>query len=710
MSDKEIKAELAAAQETIEALSRRIQRIEGGSGKSPFQQQLKAYQKRIEVEALKLKQSQDWARLLVEKAMDAIIGMDSHGNITHWNPKAELMFGWKEVEVLGKPLSNVSITGSLGATEYSQSIDHYLSSAEGTLMKSPVEARAFDREGSELPVELTISTLKRGSDDLFVVTLRDITDRKQAEKALKDANENLESLVEKRTREVKQSEERFALAMRGANDGLWDWDLETGHIYYSPRWKSMLGYEEHELDANLDSWAALVHPDDKGWVIEKVQDYLQGRADSFEVEMRMKHRDGYEVIVLSRAYLVHSDSDDKAVRLVGTHVDITAYKRLENQLLQSQKMEAIGTLVGGIAHDFNNMLGAIQGNVYLTKLLLNNNPEAIEKLASIERLGLRAADMVQQLLTFARKDTVETERLYLNEFMQEAFKLSRNAIPENIESSCKLCDELLIIDGSATQLQQVLMNLLNNASHAVADRAQPCIDCSLTAFISDAAFLKRHPSLKEGRFASITVQDNGHGIAEDHLNNIFEPFFTTKEVGEGTGLGLAMVYGAIQSHGGAIEVESRLEEGTAFHIYLPLEVEKAKKLKDGEAQTLEGQGETILLVDDEIEMREVTKEVLIHLGYNILTAADGEEALQLFKAHKDEIKLAILDVVMPRMGGVDAARHIRKINTTIPIIFATGYDRKKTLKTGDELDRSIVLNKPFSVADISQSLRRMIET
>jgi len=401
------------------------------------------------------------------------------------------------------------------------------------------------------------------------------------------------------------------------------------------------------------------------------------------------------------------DDREEITHFVSLQQDMTQYKKLEDQFLQAQKMEAIGTLVGGIAHDFNNMLAAIQGNVYLSRLKLKDQPEVVEKLDNIELLDMRAADMVKQLLTFARKDRVEMHALALKPFIKEAYKLAKTAIPENIELVCDTCPEGLIINGDATQLQQALMNLLNNARDAVSDVEHPKISCRLRPFESTDEFHKNHPELNDVRFAELIIRDNGSGISSDLISKIFEPFFTTKGIGEGTGLGLAMVYGAIQSHGGMIEAKSVVGEGTSFYIYLPLK-EDAEDLEIDESVITQGHGETILLVDDEESMRNTTVEVLESLGYKVLSARDGEEALQIFIAHQNIISLVITDIVMPKVGGVDLAKSIRKFANNTPIIFATGYDKGQAIAAEDQVDLSVIISKPFSFEILSQLIRRML--
>ena len=401
-------------------------------------------------------------------------------------------------------------------------------------------------------------------------------------------------------------------------------------------------------------------------------------------------------------------ANKEITHFIALQQDMTEYKKMEEQFLQAQKMEAIGTLVGGIAHDFNNMLAAIQGNVYLAKRKLKNQPEIDVKLDSIEQLGTRAANMVKQLLTFARKDQMKLHALSLNPFIRETHALVRATLPENIVFSCELSQEELTVKGDATQLQQVLMNLLNNARDAVFYVSQPKISCNLKLFVPTADFVKAHPDMKGKRFAQLTVADNGRGIDAGHLEKVFEPFFTTKGVGEGTGLGLAMVYGAVHSHGGIIEVESEKGVGTAFYVYLPLTEEVEDSVQKDAGGITRGRGETILLVDDEQEMRITSAEVFKDLGYQVLVAGDGEEALQIFRAHQHDIRLVISDVVMPNMGGVDLAKAIRRLDKKVPIIFATGYAKDQAMSAEDQVEQSIIISKPFSYIKLSHTMRRLI--
>lgn len=379
---------------------------------------------------------------------------------------------------------------------------------------------------------------------------------------------------------------------------------------------------------------------------------------------------------------------------------------LGKQLRQAQKMEAIGILAGGIAHDFNNMLAGILGNVYLVRKKLVDNPQAQEKLKQVEDTGFRAAEVIAQLLTFARKGDTHLQALALSAFLKETFKMIRSGTPENIHLTLDVPTQPCTVKGDAALLQQVLLNLVTNAQHAVAENEQPRIQILLTVVEPDERWLAKYPSLAQGQFAQLTVADNGYGITDEIRDKLFDPFFTTKAVGEGTGLGLAMVYGAVQSHDGVIEVESEESKGSVFHIWLPLIMDHQVSAQDTENLLLTGSGETILLADDEPAVREVSKELLEAIGYRVLTAVDGREAVQVFEQHRDEIRLLVFDVVMPQLSGVDAARRIRELAPDLPVIFQTGYGEGQVTQN---IPRSCVVTKPADIPALSRTLRQLLD-
>jgi len=347
--------------------------------------------------------------------------------------------------------------------------------------------------------------------------------------------------------------------------------------------------------------------------------------------------------------------------------------------------------------------------MYLAKKRIEkgNLTEAIDKINSVDELSQRAAAMTSQLLTFARKGIVQMHELSMNSFVKESLKLAQVTIPENIQVIHDVTTEDVLINGDITQLQQVLLNLLNNARDAVENAPEPRIALKLERYIPDDDFISRHS--ESGAFAHLSVSDNGCGIPKKHLEKVFDPFFTTKAVGKGTGLGLSMVYGAIQSHEGFIEVESKQGRGSTFDIYIPLlegaEEEVGVDDLDGPAEC---KGETILFADDELHVRETTAEVLVSMGYKVLQAQDGLEAIDLFRTHQDDIDLVILDVVMPHCGGIPLAKRIRELSSDMPVIFMTGYDKEHVLGKGDQINCSEVLTKPVNFDALSHTIQRML--
>jgi len=399
--------------------------------------------------------------------------------------------------------------------------------------------------------------------------------------------------------------------------------------------------------------------------------------------------------------------DEVAALAISYEASNEAHLLMERQFNQAQKMEAIGTLVGGIAHDFNNTLAGIVGNLYLAKQGATTLPDVVEKLDRIEVLSLRSSETVKNLLAFAHKTHLETAPVGLGSFIKEAIKLNRVSVPESVNLTYHVSDEDLTVNGDVTQLHQVLLNLINNAFHATEGMAEQNISVSVERFNADEQFLQKH-AVASGHFARIAVSDNGRGIAADVIEHIFEPFFTTKEVGKGTGLGLAMVYGSIKSQHGIIEVESEPGCGATFNVFLPLiENEEGVDFASSD-DPVQGQGESILLADDEEGLLVATCEVLESLGYRVFSAADGQQAVSLYREKREEIDLVILDVVMPRLGGIMAAQQIREIDPAARVVFVTGYDEKSFSGGGEELHHPVI-HKPYAIEELSLLIRQQLD-
>ncbi len=390
--------------------------------------------------------------------------------------------------------------------------------------------------------------------------------------------------------------------------------------------------------------------------------------------------------------------------------DITEQQVLEERFRQAQKMEAVGTLAGGIAHDFNNMLAGITGNIFLAKKRAESDATLSKKLHDIETLCFKASEVVSQLLTFSRKDAVKMQSLPMPTFVKETLKLVRVGIPENIKVQYDITSKPLMVLGDATQLNQIIINLLNNARDSLTGVIDPYIKVYLHESKPDNKFKQKHTgeTLADG-YACLTIADNGSGISSRDIDKVFEPFFTTKAEGKGTGLGLAMVYGGVQSHGGIIDVDSTPAHGTSFHVYLPLLDDSAAKTSaNGKTGLIEGQGELILLADDDEQALSITREVLESIGYQVMSAKNGKEAVAIFENNRDAIDLFITDVVMPVLGGIEAAREIRALKTTLPVLFTTGYAEANVFVNHADIDKDQIITKPAHAVLLSQRIRKAL--
>jgi len=395
--------------------------------------------------------------------------------------------------------------------------------------------------------------------------------------------------------------------------------------------------------------------------------------------------------------------------LVGIHSDLSKLEKMEDICNQAQKMDAIGTMVGGIAHDFNNLLSGLTGNLFLAKRLATDQPKLLKKLENIEETSQHAMKMIHQLLSFSRKSSLHLKPTEFKSVVETSLNLLQASLSATIALHSDLGSKTLPITGDDTQLHQVLMNLINNARDAVAGVASPTITVTLSPYQTDDHFLAAHPTCAMGIYAHLSVHDNGCGIPQAQIKKLFEPFFTTKAADKGTGLGLAMVFGAIQTHRGIIDVESVEGEGTTFHLYIPL-CKQDELITDFKAERVQPTIDahktgTILLVDDQEIVLDVGKEILKALGHQVITAKTGSEAVATYLRAADTIDLCIMDIVMPNMCGDEAARQIRATHPEANIIFATGYDKSRL----QGMEKEIVLNKPFPIETLDEVVQQQLQ-
>jgi two-component system cell cycle sensor histidine kinase/response regulator CckA len=413
-------------------------------------------------------------------------------------------------------------------------------------------------------------------------------------------------------------------------------------------------------------------------------------------------------------YLVKGQIDGhllvRALRhAIERHRLLNERNHLEEQLRQSQKMEAIGQLAGGVAHDFNNILTVIQGHTGLLLAQLKEKPEVMESLQQVSTAAERAANLTRQLLAFSRRQILQRRTLDLNEVLENVAKMLRRLLGENITLECQYAHELPPVHADMGAIEQVIMNLAVNARDAMLHGGRLRVSTAVAEI--DPAFVRHHPEAGPGRFVCLTVNDNGCGMDDKTLGRIFEPFFTTKEVGKGTGLGLSMVYGIVKQHNGWVDVESRVDLGTTFRVYLP-ESQPAEKgaPKHGFVLTPPRGKETVLVVEDEGPVRSLVRTVLERHGYRVFQAANGVEALEEWKRHASEIDLLLTDMVMPEgMSGRDLAERLRQQKFELKIIFTTGYSVELVSGEAPALAGLRYLQKPYHPSLLAQTVRDCLD-
>ncbi|MCG3199803.1 MAG: Sensor histidine kinase RcsC [bacterium] len=514
----------------------------------------------------------------------------------------------------------------------------------------------------------------------------------------KIAHHEAETLLRKR-------EATLAKAQEIARLGSWEWDPVSDVLAWSDEVYRIFGVSPQEFFPSYRRFLELIHPDDRAKVIAAVDRTIE-HGIPYRIEHRIVVPSGEVRIVLEQAE-VTMDESGRPIRFFGTVMDITERKHLEQQLFQSQKMEALGQLAAGIAHDFNNTLQAILNYGQFVQEELPADSRSSEDLREVIKAAHRAGELSRQLLSFSRQTELSIVPLDPRLLVKEIVRLMQRTVPPSIAITHEAPENLPRIMGDVAHLHQVLLNLCVNAKDAMPEGGSLALAARPFVLSPDAARFRHN--VNPGVYVMLSVRDTGEGIAPEDLPRIYEPFFTTKERGKGTGLGLATTYNIVRQHGGFIECESRQGEGTTFRVYLPAwEGDEPKIGEADQRSSLPGGSEQILVVDDQEPVRTLLQRTLEKLGYRVLVAEDGEQALAIFSERKELIDLVLLDLQMPRMDGLACCQAILRTRPDARVILSSGYYNSEIHETAMGYGVQAFLRKPYQMQELASQIRRVL--
>ncbi len=632
----------------------------------------------------------DHYRAIVESAEDPIFIADRDGRFLYVNKTAATNLGLTQESLTGRTVDEVFPP------------DVAARNREGTrrVIDTGITLRAEDRmqiDGVDRWYSSLIQPLRDHRGDIVAAQgiIRDITSHKQAETALR------------------QSEERLRQVIRVSNIGIWDYDVRSAHMYFSPQQRDIWGLSQDE-PVSWGQHLDLIHPEDREALNEAVERLRESEDGVFSFQHRIQRADGSVrwLSVHGQAFYEGAGSTRRLVRAIGATRDVTdaeaaAQERaeLQAQLLQSQKLESVGRLAGGVAHDFNNILNIIIGCAEMAASEVN--PTAVDGyLSEILKAATRSADLTRQLLGFARRQTVMPRVVDLNDFVAASLKMLRRLIGEHVVLTWHPGVDIWPVRIDPVQVDQILVNLIANARDAIGEAGAVIIHTENVPESSSAMY----PGLPPGEFVRLAVVDNGKGMDAETQTHLFEPFYTTKAVGKGTGLGMASVDGIVRQNGGLITVTSAVGQGTTVNVLLPRVVTLPATKSVTSIDELRGGTETILLVEDEPALLRLATRSLEALGYKVLPASRPDDAIALAREHRGPVHMLLTDVVMPGMNGRTLADRLRENDPTLKCLFMSGYS-DGVMGQGGMLDEHVhFLQKPFSPKALAEKVRQVLES